>query len=84
MTAEPWHGGSGGGYTNHGCRCQECRDANWDRVRHRRRERRELAASGRGEFEHGMSGYTNWMCRCETCTEANRAVGIAYRQRAAS
>jgi hypothetical protein len=32
---EPWHG-TLGGYNNHGCRCQDCRDAKAEYMRARR------------------------------------------------
>lgn len=32
MSAEPWHGTTGG-YTNHACRCDDCREAKRERDR---------------------------------------------------
>lgn len=68
------HGGSGNAYSNYGCRCRECMDANTDRYERRREERRRLAAAGEipAGVKHGSdSTYTNWGCTCAPCTEAH-------------
>lgn len=69
-----------GGYTNHKCRCDICRNANREqRASARafwRKERTQMRAAG---FEHvvvgithGISGYTNYSCRCNVCVSTNR------------
>lgn len=64
------HGGSGTAYANHGCRCEECTEANTRRVKRRWLERRVEALP---ERPHGQySTYVNWSCRCVECTEAGR------------
>lgn len=50
---------------NHGCRCQDCRDASTER----RRQQRSAWKKRLDEAPHGtISGYGNWYCRCELCT----------------
>lgn len=73
MSVEFEHGGSGGGYTNHGCRCDACKQANTVRYARRRKER-EQEAKNMDDPRHGTpSFYANWGCRCERCRAASRA-----------
>lgn len=80
---------------NSGCRCDDCRAANAERIRGLRARRRERLKTGEAEIEHGLSAYNNWGCRCEVCTLANsqacreywrngaerlKARGAAYRE----
>lgn len=68
------HGGSGNAYSNYGCRCRECMDANTERYERRRDERRALASEGRipPSVKHGTdSTYTNWGCSCDPCRLAH-------------
>lgn len=68
------HGGSGNAYSNYGCRCLECREANTARYERRREERRALIEAGEEPegVKHGEdSTYTNWGCKCEPCTAAH-------------
>lgn len=64
--------GTGNGYGNLKCRCDECCDAN-TLARAARRER------VRGQLEpddprHGTNnGYTNYGCKCDPCKEAHAA-----------
>lgn len=67
--AERWHG-SIGGYSNHRCRCQPCRDANTDYQRRRREDRR--ANTPFEKIPHGENGYGNYGCRCPTCLQGHR------------
>lgn len=61
------HGGAGTGYSNHGCRCAECTEANTRRLKRRRAERK-----AEEPLTHGsVSTYVNWSCRCEKCGEAH-------------
>lgn len=60
------HGGSGNAYSNYGCRCDECKKANRDRVNRRRAERDSNEALVHGK----ATTYSNWRCRCEPCSEA--------------
>ena len=58
-------------YTNHGCRCDECKAANAIYHRRRRRERSESDVAPR---EHGTEAtYVNYRCRCDACREARNA-----------
>lgn len=76
------HGGSGGGYTHYGCRCDECRAANTARCRRARARRLERLAAGQAAVTHGSaSTYTNWGCKCDECTQANTEKDAAYRDR---
>jgi len=74
--------GSASTYSNWGCRCTPCKEAN--RVTHRRvlaylRARRVVAPDSVG---HGRaSTYTNWGCRCLPCTEAHRVYNLDLRAR---
>lgn len=68
--SEFWHG-SLGGYTNHKCRCEACKEAysksasNYHRKTYGKREVPERS--------HGTrSGYQYYSCRCVLCVEANR------------
>lgn len=68
------HGGSGNAYSNYGCRCLECRDANTARYERRREERRAMTARDEipASVKHGSdSTYTNWGCKCEPCSTAH-------------
>src|SRR5271165_7010280 len=53
--AGKWHGTTDG-YSNHDCRCDDCRTAWAAYTRKRRRERKQLHADGFGEFHHGANG----------------------------
>lgn len=82
MSVEKWHGYDG--YTNHGCRCDICRDANaqyhWD-LRHFKAERLEKDPT---LAPHGINNtYANWRCRCRPCTDAHSAYERARLRRAA-
>jgi hypothetical protein len=64
---------------DHGCRCQDCRDANAQR--HKRwRLRAAHNPQGADRAGHGKAGtYNNHGCRCEPCTQAHMARMNAYR-----
>lgn len=71
--------GSASTYSNHKCRCDECREAARLRaieVRARRFAKRvliegRLVAAHLPHKSHGTVGaYTNHGCRCDTCTSA--------------
>lgn len=67
---------SGSCYSNHGCRCDICKQANATRVKRRRLERDPQDA-----MKHGMeSTYINWNCRCDACTEAHRVTWHAQEE----
>lgn len=60
------------GYSNHKCRCDDCRAA-W-RGYTRELRRRKVGQPIPDSVGHGkVSTYTNWMCRCEPCTKAATA-----------
>jgi hypothetical protein len=71
--------GTQGGYTNHKCRCDECRAA-WAAFCRRAKERR--AASVPDELHGTEFGYSNYKCRCPNCTQAWSAA-VADRKRRA-
>lgn len=60
-------------YTNKGCRCDECRKANTERMRAVRKDRYERTRlfGLPDSVEHGRSAYVNWGCRCDKCTASN-------------
>lgn len=85
MRAERWHGTSGG-YTNHHCRCNDCRAA-WAATTERMRQTRQaqrILIDGRLTHPYATHGtgnaYSNYGCRCSPCTEAWNAA--KRRQRA--
>jgi phosphoribosyl 1,2-cyclic phosphodiesterase len=60
MSAERWHG-TAGGYTNHGCRCVECRTACADLKGEGNAVRAERMRRDPSVAEHGRkSTYDNW------------------------
>lgn len=66
---EIWHG-TPGGYSNHKCRCDECRLA-WNQYCIERRKRRKLEfQAGEIEVTHGTSTAYAYGCRCFVCVEA--------------
>ena len=70
------HGGSGTGYSNYGCRCEECTIANNKRVRRRIEERTGMLVKG---GKHGKAAtYSNWGCRCAECCAAHAKRCSAY------
>ncbi len=70
--------GTGNGYINLGCRCDECREAyaDWMREARARRASRPIP-----DHVHGTeNGYCNYSCRCEQCVQEHRAVRSRERQ----
>lgn len=73
---DPRHG-TYNGYSNLGCRCQPCRDANAEATRAFRAKRDPALAP-----EHGtVSTYNNYCCRCNECTGALRDYAAWRRRR---
>lgn len=69
-------------YSNHRCRCEECRAAWRAYVQRRRAERRVLLLAGLVSPAHGNeSTYNNYHCRCGECRLAHNATRV--RQHAA-
>lgn len=64
-------------YSNHGCRCDECRVAWAEYQQNLRRVRREEGRLPEGG--HGRNAYQNYGCRCEKCTRANTAYDRRWR-----
>lgn len=78
MSAERWHG-TPGGYSNHGCRCDDCRKA-WREHASKMRANRRNRASIPDTVRHGVvSTYTNWGCRCEPCKLARSIADAEWR-----
>ena len=72
--------GTHGGYTNHRCRCDDCREAH--RVGHAASvaRMRQRLASGEAQPVHGTPGaYCNWGCRCIPCTQAQAQAKARWR-----
>jgi hypothetical protein len=79
MTSERWHG-TAGGYTNHRCRCDPCRDA-WADMCYRMRQNRTQRPTP--DHVHGSAnGYGNYGCRCKECTHAWAVVSREQKRRA--
>ena len=75
---EKWHGTSGG-YTNHYCRCDGCRDAFRARMTKRRAE---VKAGAPANITHGTTSSYAYGCRCRPCTDARAAYSrAAYHRR---
>lgn len=69
---ERWHG-TLGGYTNHKCRCDRCRQVNTDYI-YDIRTKRMVDGLPPEDSRHGTdNGYTNYGCRCSECTAAHTA-----------
>lgn len=65
---DPRHG-TVNGYSNLGCRCQPCKDAN--AVYNKRcREQREGRLTPDDPRHGKTSTYTNWRCRCDACRQS--------------
>lgn len=62
---DPRHGCNG--YTNYGCRCEVCTEAN--RARSAARRKAGVIPAG---TQHGASCYRNYGCRCDTCRAGQR------------
>ena len=58
-------------YTNHGCRCDECRAAMTEYMR-QYTARKAAGQPVRKYAKHGVRARYNAGCRCARCTEANR------------
>lgn len=69
--------GTAGRYTEDDCRCDECTDANTERVYASKQKR-----AGRVPAVHNASTYRNWGCDCDKCIQANR--DLLARQQAAA
>ena len=73
------HGGTGTGYSYHGCRCQECRAAATARFRAWRQQYDGPPPNA----PHGTrSTYSNYGCRCEPCRAAQSIYLRRRRSRA--
>lgn len=72
--------GTVNGYSNHGCRCQKCRDAWTPAVLELRHAR--AAKITPDDPRHGTYNfYVNHRCRCELCREANRLAAAERKAR---
>lgn len=72
--------GNANGYTNRGCRCDECCAAHTAAARRLRRSKNGLPA---GDPRHGTrNAYKNWNCRCAQCKKAHADDSAYYRRRA--
>src|SRR4029079_16230482 len=81
VSAQQFHGTTGG-YTNHDCRCDDCRAAWTSYTRDARKSRYARLAADPTVAEHGKaSTYGNWGCRCRACTDAWSAVRLDYWRR---
>lgn len=65
-------------YTNHRCRCAQCRASFASYYRTRRRARVSLPVPA--DVRHGSrSTYSNYNCRCEPCRVAHREYMRCWR-----
>lgn len=64
------HGGTGTGYTYHGCRCEDCVRANTTKTK---TDRKQRDPSTLPADKHGKrSTYVNWGCRCDACKQVHQ------------
>lgn len=79
-----WHG-TINGYSNYGCRCILCTEANNVAVRSWRSRRGRMAVHGprfpyTRKPRHGTrSEYVHYRCRCDDCRQAERDYRRSYR-----
>jgi hypothetical protein len=75
------------GYRRHGCRCEECTEANAQecRARQKRRYSERVLQDGvlvHPEAKHGtVSAYKNWGCHCEPCSLVRLEYDTSRRRR---
>jgi hypothetical protein len=69
--------GTTGGYSNHHCRCAECRRANAEQTK----RRYELYAQEGGRGQHGTYYRYKTGCRCASCRAASASYSAAYKRR---
>lgn len=75
---EPWHG-TLGGYTNHACRCDDCREAH---AKAQSAARTRRSQEDQSKVPHGTpGGYVNYRCRCDECRAAHAAAARERRNR---
>ena len=78
--SERWHG-TASGYTNHKCRCVQCKAA-WASYIGRVKAVRKSKVLAADDPRHGTTNlYGNFSCRCEACTEAHRVATKHRRYR---
>lgn len=80
MANDRWHGTSGG-YTNHKCRCDDCRSA-WNEYCSKRKKKAWSNWNGERnpELEHGLEQtYQNHGCKCLECLKAHSIYSLATR-----
>lgn len=70
--------GTDGGYSNHKCRCPDCRAAHAAYLADYRGRIR--ASTPFHKIPHGNNGYCNYACRCLTCTDAHRDAAVRLRE----
>jgi hypothetical protein len=79
---EWWHG-TPGGYSNHDCRCDDCRQANTeyhDTGGYQDAYRRRVRSRPVPDHIHGtIGGYTHYACRCDSCRAAQREATARWR-----
>lgn len=84
--------GSAGGYTNFGCRCEDCTKAQREADRLYRKNNPEKVRAYNAEYAarlkrtpfelipHGtFGGYSTYACRCDDCRKANTERARLYR-----
>lgn len=69
MSRDPRHG-TVSEYSNHGCRCDHCREAN--KKYRAERKKINLSKSTRQKRHGTRDEYSRYDCRCDACVEANR------------
>ena len=70
------------GYTNQGCRCEECREARriYGQEYYYRVTRPRRPPTNRTARHGSRSMYTNQGCRCTDCRKANAIYCLARKQ----
>lgn len=69
-------------YSNHGCRCYECRAA-WSAYNLLQRQRRKARITPDDPRHGTYTFYLNWSCRCDRCKKANADRSRKLREEAA-
>lgn len=80
-TEKPIPHGTAGGYTNHHCRCDLCREA-FSKAMWKAGVKRRERGLPKGDPRHGTAnGYDNYGCRCDACKLARKQVRDRARKR---
>ena len=77
--SEKWHGTTGG-YSNHRCRCDDCRQA-WNKSCRERKKRIRAEYVFNPDDEHGFARTYQRGCKCAACLAAHARESRTYQAR---